>query len=162
MPLIDIDDLISFAPNIGVLVHPLALKLAPEALAKVVHLAYEHMDDEVLRDACHGGRGPLAAYSCLAYSDYLRFLEQDRVARAGAEAKKRHTQIRRRKFDASRSQLVLALLDAGVPYVCALPNCNVAEHLTVDHIQAISRGGTDELVNLRFLCRSHNSSKGAR
>ena len=34
--------------------------------------------------------------------------------------------------------------------------------LSIDHIKPVSRGGTDEEVNLQILCRSCNSSKGNR
>ncbi|MEO5572912.1 MAG: HNH endonuclease signature motif containing protein [Gammaproteobacteria bacterium] len=159
MPLIHIEDVVSFAPNIGVLVHRPALNVPPQRLAELIQLAYSHMTDEPLRNACHGGMGPLAKYSELSYDQYLCLLEQIRISEAGAKAKKTHTKVRRRQFDAGRSYLILAMLDAGVPYVCAVPGCNTAEHLTVDHIKALSRGGTDELSNLRFLCRSHNSLK---
>jgi hypothetical protein len=159
MPLIHIEDIVSFAPNIGVLVHRPALKISPQRLAKLIQLAYSHMDDEPLRDACHGGMGLLAKYSNLTYEEYLELLEQVRVAEAGADAKRVHTKIRREQFNASRSNIVLAMIDAGLPYVCATPGCKAAEHLTVDHIKPLSRGGTDEIENLQFLCRSHNSIK---
>ncbi|MBX3717417.1 MAG: HNH endonuclease [Burkholderiales bacterium] len=159
MPLINIDGIVSFAPNVGVLVHRAALNVTPHRLAGLIEIAYSHMADEALREACHGGSGPLARYSELSYNEYLRLLELIRVAEAGAKAKKTHTKIRRNEFNATRSYLVLAMLDAGASYVCAMPGCKAAEHLTVDHIKPLSRGGTDELSNLRFLCRSHNSIK---
>jgi len=40
--------------------------------------------------------------------------------------------------------------------------CNSTDDLTVDHIMPVVRGGTNELANLQLLCRSCNSSKGAR
>lgn len=40
--------------------------------------------------------------------------------------------------------------------------CAAAEHLQVDHIFPVALGGGDEIENLRTLCRSCNSSKGAR
>ncbi|MFN2427121.1 MAG: HNH endonuclease [Candidatus Binatia bacterium] len=57
---------------------------------------------------------------------------------------------------------MLALIEAGVPHVCAEPGCGDIEALTVDHVVALSRGGTDDLSNLRFLCRVHNSRKRDR
>lgn len=40
--------------------------------------------------------------------------------------------------------------------------CGATEDLTLDHIHPWSKGGPDTYENLRVLCRSCNSSKGAR
>jgi hypothetical protein len=40
--------------------------------------------------------------------------------------------------------------------------CGETDDLTLDHIHPRSRGGSDRDPNLRTLCRSCNSSKGAR
>lgn len=45
-------------------------------------------------------------------------------------------------------------------YACS--ECESPDELTLDHIWPYSRGGTDEPSNLRVLCRSCNSTKGAR
>lgn len=45
-------------------------------------------------------------------------------------------------------------------YRCVL--CGATEDLALDHIHPWSRGGPDSEENLRVLCRSCNSSKGAR
>ena len=160
MPLIDIDGLVSFAPNVGVLVHKSALDCSPEQLSSVIKLAYSHMNDKPLCEACHGGSGPLAKYSVLNYAEYLSILRDIEVTIAGKATKKTHSQLRRKEFNNVRSQLVLLMIDNGVPYICAHPDCDITEHLTVDHIVPLSRGGSDELANLRFLCRTHNSAKG--
>jgi 5-methylcytosine-specific restriction endonuclease McrA len=160
MPLINIGRLVTFAPNIGVLVHEDALKEDPEELFRVLQLAWNHMKDEPLRDACHGGIGPLADYSELSYEDYLKIKESIRIEKASHAAKKHHTRSRRVEFNAKRSQLVLALIDNGTPYICAASGCRETMDLTIDHIVPLSRGGADELSNLRFLCRKYNSSKG--
>jgi hypothetical protein len=45
-------------------------------------------------------------------------------------------------------------------YACV--QCGATEDLTLDHIHPWSLGGPDTYSNLRVLCRSCNSSKGAR
>jgi len=67
--------------------------------------------------------------------------------------------MRRASFNATRSQLVLIMIEAGVQHKCAHSDCNAIDDLTVDHRVPLSRGGTDDLANLQFLCRSHNSAK---
>lgn len=37
--------------------------------------------------------------------------------------------------------------------------CKTKENLTIDHIQPLSRGGTDKIKNLQCLCRRCNSLK---
>lgn len=44
----------------------------------------------------------------------------------------------------------------------ACVQCGATEDLTLDHIHPWSLGGSDTYENLRVLCRSCNSSKGAR
>lgn len=41
-------------------------------------------------------------------------------------------------------------------------NCNSHLDLCVDHICPVSKGGTNDIDNLQTLCRSCNSSKGAK
>lgn len=162
MPIVNIDDLVSFATNYGVMVHEKALSVEPEELAAAVRIAYSHINDPALVAACCGGSGPLANYHNLDFAQYLELLREIEISEAGAAAKKRHTQIRRSEFNSRRSDLVLAMLNSGVPHICAVPGCEITDGLTVDHIKALSRGGTDDLTNLRFLCLPHNSSKGDR
>ena len=45
-------------------------------------------------------------------------------------------------------------------YACT--KCGVRRGLSVDHIYPVSAGGTNDMDNLRTLCKSCNSSKGAR
>lgn len=45
-------------------------------------------------------------------------------------------------------------------YQCV--ECDSTEWLTLDHIWPYSKGGRDTVENLRVLCRSCNSAKGAR
>lgn len=39
-------------------------------------------------------------------------------------------------------------------------NCGVVDDLTINHIKPLSRGGTNDLDNLKTLCRACNSKKG--
>lgn len=39
-------------------------------------------------------------------------------------------------------------------------NCGTEKDITIDHVIAVVRGGTDDPENLRPLCRSCNSRKG--
>lgn len=68
-------------------------------------------------------------------------------------------QKRRQKFNKNRDKLMIALIRRDGDG-CAV--CGTVEDLTVDHIIAVVDGGSDDLENLKILCRSHNSQKGAR
>lgn len=57
-------------------------------LAEAVRTAYAYMDEPYLVDACCGGVGPLAKYSELAFSDYLRSLEESKIAERRYKAKR--------------------------------------------------------------------------
>lgn len=79
--------------------------------------------------------------------------------RATRQAKKRLTSTRRGQFNSARPELALALIERGDPHMCSESNCYCTDDMTVDHVVPLSRGGTDDLSNLRFLCRSCNSRK---
>jgi len=120
------------------------------------------MRDRVLVDACCGGRGPLAHRGGMSYAEYLDALSEFEASESAIITKRQLTKVRRGEFNGRRSQLVLVMIDSGVPYVCAHEGCESHEGLTIDHRIALSRGGTDELDNLQFLCKSHNSQKSDR
>jgi len=84
------------------------------------------------------------------------------LAKHTRNIKRRTTATRRAEFGRSRPALVLAMIDAGHAYECAVSSCSEVANLTVDHIVPLSRGGTDDTSNLQFMCRSHNSAKGDR
>jgi hypothetical protein len=143
-----------------------AFGIEPARLVKAVETAAQHWKDEVLVNACCGGIGPLAEAGDLTLDEYLARLEafhaDERAKEAARVAKKDATKFRRNLFAGRREELILQLLDAGRPYVCVRPGCGVRNKLTVDHIKPMSRGGSDDLDNLQFLCAPHNSAKGDR
>lgn len=65
---------------------------------------------------------------------------------------------RRREFASNRPDIELALIERD-GYVCSHPDCDEQDELAIDHIYPLSKGGTDNLDNLRFLCHRHNSQK---
>lgn len=78
---------------------------------------------------------------------------------ASQAAKKQACKRRRSEFTAARPQVVLALIERD-GYECS--ECRCAGDLQVDHILPLSRGGGDEMANLRFLCGPCNARKGDR
>jgi len=157
---IRIKDCITFAPNIGVMVDKTVLELSPEEIKELLILAYSHMQDELLVDACCGGSNSLSDLGQITFEDYLVRLREIELQEETKKAKKKYTKIRRTQYSACQPQLVLALIERGIPYICIRPECNQTTNLTIDHIMPLSKGGTDELDNLQFMCKSHNSSKG--
>jgi hypothetical protein len=156
-----IENAVEFSATNGVTVYRDALEFTADKLQHLIAIAFSHLEDEIMHMACHGGDGPLANIYGVDYQDYLRIKEAYRVHKATLTAKKIHTAKRRKEFAASRSQLVLWLIESGVPYVCNWPQaCGETEDLTVDHKTPVSRGGGDEFSNLQFLCKKHNSMKG--
>ena len=78
---------------------------------------------------------------------------------ARKKKKSEATKRRRSQFSSKYDALVLALIERGDSYCCQ--ECGKSEDLTIDHIVPLSKGGTDDLDNLRWLCRKCNSRKGA-
>lgn len=162
MPTVVIDGYVSFSSNNGVYVHPDAVNLTPEHLHHLISKAFLHINDELLRNACHGGIGALAAYSTLTLEEYLEICEQEEINRQTLLAKRELTAVRRAEFGSNRAALALEMIDSGIAYSCAKAGCGESTNLTIDHKKPLSKGGTDDLSNLQFLCRKHNSAKGDR
>jgi len=91
--------------------------------------------------------------------EFLAAFQDAQIRAASVEKKQQLSAVRRKQFSFQRPELELALIERD-GYVCSHSDCNVTSNLTIDHIVALSKGGTDDLTNLRFLCRSHNSAKG--
>ena len=149
----------SFSSNNGVQVHQAALDVPRDDLFSAIELAFQYYQHPVLQEATQG-YGPLSRVHEMSLEQLLLAIRDSEIEQAARVAKKRHTSIRRSEYGRVRSDLVLALIDAGTPYVCCAENCNVTTDLTIDHIVPLSRGGTDDLSNLRFMCLPHNSAKG--
>lgn len=135
--------------------------IEPEALIVAIEKALTIKGHDLLGEGLTGSwsageRGPITFER---FNQILAARDSERVSRT---IKARYSEIRRREFQASRAQIVLQMLDAGMRYRCVHPGCMADTDLTVDHKLALSRGGGDELENLQFMCLPHNSSKGAR
>lgn len=107
-----------------------------------------------------GGSGPLATLQePLRLGDVERAIKEAEIKADTVAAKRAHTAIRRAEFNYRRPELILQMIEAGILYTCAQNGCNERQELTVDHKVPLSRGGTDQISNLQFLCRQHNSLK---
>lgn len=162
---VSVNSLVLFAPNIGVLVEDVRCALDnPEYLLDALEKAEAHFNNPYLVAACCGGTGPLANAGLISFEEYLARLDEiaraEAIALAARAAKKSAMAARRSEFSAVRHDLILLLLNAGHPYYCANPACGEHTDLSVDHKFPLSRGGTDDISNLHFLCRPCNSSKG--
>lgn len=131
-------------------------------LRDAIEKAFWVQNHEIVMDFWCGGIGPLSSEpDQITYRRFLQLVHEREAQRATIAAKSKHTAIRRAEFNRVRSDLVLAMIDSGKPYQCTHPGCLVREHLTVDHIVPLSRGGGDDIENLQFMCQPHNSQKGA-
>ena len=92
-------------------------------------------------------------------NEFLAAYEDIKILTASKKQKQELTVYRRTQFSARRPELELSLIERD-GYVCSHPSCKATTELTIDHVIPLSKGGTDELTNLCFLCRSHNSAKG--
>ncbi|MBX9348753.1 HNH endonuclease [Chromobacterium vaccinii] len=164
--MVQINDFVSYSPSNGVILAAGAKGMAPEEILQSISLAFSCANNKYLEMAAHGGAGPLSKYSSISYHEFFSLVAE--AARAEQEvgatraAKQAAIRSRRSAFDSRRDALVLAMIDSGLPYICAHPGCRSVKDLTVDHIKPLSRGGTDDLANLQFLCRPCNSAKGTR
>jgi len=169
---ISFDDIICLY-NFDIVVEKNALAVSLNELAEKIREAQKLRDERIYMDAVHGigylaklieGRG--GGWLAIPYEEFRKLYEvavkEEEQQVADKNTKTELTRIRRTEFGRQRAQLKLAMLDVGKRYVCAWPECDERTNLTIDHIIPISRGGSDEIENLQFLCRWHNSAKGDR
>ena len=89
----------------------------------------------------------------------LEYVSAKEGAAHAKEVKRELVRRRRSHFNARRAQLMLALIYRD-GYRCQQLGCSAMDDLTIDHIIRLSKGGSDDLDNLRIMCRTHNSEKG--
>lgn len=96
-------------------------------------------------------------------SEVLARAEQAR--KDGEEAARRYEErlhVKMAAANAERREKRLRAIAGGEEPKCVTCGETDIDRLSVDHILARSRGGTNALSNLQLLCRSCNSSKGAK
>lgn len=130
--------------------------------ADALQTAFEIRKHPTLTDATCGMGWPGGIEGPITLEEFNAIVERQERYRHNRPHKARHIKIRREVFQARASMLALQMIDRGDKHQCAHPGCTEADDLTIDHIIPLSRGGSDELSNLQFLCRLHNSSKGAK
>lgn len=72
----------------------------------------------------------------------------------------RMVDARRRGFEVQHTRAEWRALQAFYGFICLC--CRLKKKLTRDHVNPIKLGGTDHIWNIQPLCRSCNSSKGAK
>ena len=94
-------------------------------------------------------------------AEFLAAYEEHKISEATIKNRRELTKLRRAEFSGVRCHIEIQIIERD-GYVCKHSGCGQTEYLTVDHIVPISKGGSDDIANLQFLCRPHNSSKGDR
>lgn len=99
------------------------------------------------------------------YREQIRTLASVPVENRGREAEKKRlrkelTRILRTEYSVIKARLALQLMATGKPFECAM--CGGYQNMSIDHIVPLSKGGTNDMDNLQWLCRSCNSRKGDR
>ena len=112
-------------------------------------------DHELLQDFLSGKQ------SANTVEDALKLVAIKKQQNRSLVVKRELTKERRIEFTARRPDLLLALINRD-GYICRVDGCDMQDKLSIDHIVPLSRGGTDDLLNLRLLCLRHNSQKGDR
>lgn len=145
-PLITIGSLVSFAPTVGVRVHPDVLDCSPATVFHLLAVAFKHVQDPELVAANCGARGPLAPYAELTFAHYVELLKAIRTKPVPYKKQAVSEELRWTVWERDN-------------FTCR--HCGIRAFLSCDHIVPESAGGETTLDNLQTLCRSCNSKKGA-
>ena len=159
---------VSFAP-FEVKVSRECLDLAPEILYSALELAFTHYQDDFLLNSCKdsgnaltvlGSRVPFEIYET-EREHQRKILERDKdpLDYSSNEMRRELIHLLRSEFEGERKNLTLQLLSRGEPKCVS---CGTTKGMSIDHIIPLSKGGTNTIANLQWLCRKCNSRKGAR
>lgn len=145
----------------GVMISKAALVLQPSELKEAIETGLELLDDPDIQYAAGGGESLLTEclHKYISIRDFYHIKammgDDDDQTLLGNSPLER----RRARFNSKRDRFFVKLIDSGIPYQCATSGCDAKNQLTIDHKKPLSRGGSDELSNLQFLCRSCNARK---
>lgn len=127
------------------------------AIAKAIGIRRHPM----LMDATCGGGWPKNIDGPITLDQFDVLVAADDIRRANRGAKQRYLSLRRMEFASKSAMLALQMIERGDLHQCVVTGCIEVTDLTIDHIVPMWRGGSDDLSNLQFMCRKHNSAKGA-
>ena len=113
-----------------------------------------------LDDAWHGGDSILCAFSELTVVQFRDAILHLRKRESTAQIRQSLIDQERARFKRDSGRIKLAMLAAGLEYACV--ECGTTHDITIDHKVPLSLGGSDDVSNLQFLCRSCNSRKGTK
>src|SRR3989304_4942594 len=136
-------------------------QIEPARLQDSIQKAINYSGHQLLSEAL-SNKWPTGENGWITFERFIENVRKIEARSVNRAAKQYNTAIRRAEFDASRSQIILEMLDAGISYSCAHPGCAENINLTIDHIKPLSRGGSDNILNLQFMCHQHNSKRGDR
>ena len=140
-----------------------ALKVAREiqAVYELTFFYYPpvHLSDDDLTER----RNDLERYTGSMWWDskeqwegFLAEVTDEQKRRRTFQEKKSAAKQRRSQFQRDRPRLKILLIERD-GYACK--ECGSQEGLEIDHVVPLSRGGSDDLGNLQWLCDHHNSKK---
>lgn len=133
----------------------------PDALIAAIAKASGIKRDQMLMDATCGTGWPKGIHGPITLERFEELRNEADLRRLNRSAKQKYISIRRMEFASRSAMLALQMIERGDAHRCVVNGCVETVDLTIDHIVPLSRGGSDDLSNLQFMCRKHNSAKGA-